>query len=236
MFATPETQLYKNQYDALFESTEKNPYLTASTRASKNKALKTVDKRIIAAINEVKAKTDSLNSTVNTTLVNQNTKIGPLDSDPDLYNEFQNAGYKSLADGIVKVSKKVGDASKNTVFFFQKVNSSTIFPEIFIPFDMHILNVTARFSEADNDKSQFTDDIIIQLQHTDKAAPTGFTTFKTVTIPVTNNTADSFVSEDFEQDLPSGIMKARVTQFPDGLKNLNIVVTVTKINLLKEND
>lgn len=230
MFATPETQLYKNQYDALFESTEKNPYLTASTRASKNKALKTNDKRIIAAINEVKAKTDSLNSTVNTTLVNQNIKIGPLDSDPDLYNEFQNAGYTSLADGIVKVSKKVGDASKNIVFVIQKVNSSTIFPEIFIPFDMHILNVTARFSEADNDKTQFTDDIIIQLQHTDKADPTGFATFKTVTIPVTNNNADSFVSEDFEQDLSSGIMKAKVTQFPDGLKNLNIVVTVTKNN------
>jgi len=234
MFATPETQLYKNQYDALFESTEKNPYLTASTRASKNKALKTVDKRIIAAINEVKAKTDSLNSTVNTTLVNQNTKIGPLDSDPDLYNEFQEAGYTSLADGIVKLNKKVGDASKNIVFVIQKVNSSTVFPEVFIPFDMHVINVTARFSEADNDKSQFTDDIIIQLQHTDKAAPTEFTTFKTVTIPVansvTNNAAESFVSEDFEQDLPSGIMKARVTQFPDGLKNLNIVVTVTKIN------
>lgn len=229
MFATPETQLYKNQYDSLFESTEKNPYLTPSARASKNKALKTEDKRIIAAINEVKAKTDSLNSTVNTTLINQNTKIGPLDSDPDLYNEFQNAGYTSLADGIVKVSKKVGDASKNIVFVIQKVNSSTVFPEIFIPFDMHVINVTARFSEADNDKSQFTDDIIIQLQHTDKAAPTGFATFKTVTIPVTNNAA-SFVSEDFEQDLPSGIMKARVTQFPDGLKNLNIVVTVTKNN------
>jgi DNA/RNA endonuclease G (NUC1) len=45
MFATPETQLYKNQYDALFESTEKNPYLTASTRASRNKALKTEKKR-----------------------------------------------------------------------------------------------------------------------------------------------------------------------------------------------
>lgn len=226
MFATPETQLFKNQYDALFETTENNPYLKASTRASKNKALKTSDKKIIGAINENKTKIDSLDATVMTSLVNQNNKIGNLDGDPILASAFQATGYTSLADGLIKLHEKTGTMPKNIIFVFPKINDSTIFPEIYIPFEMHLTNVIARFSEIDNNVADLNTDVIIQLQHTVNTNPTGFTTFKEVTIPVTQG--DSFVSEDFVQDLPSGIVKARIAQFPDGIKNLNIVVTATK--------
>ena len=225
MFTTPETQLFKDQYDILYELTDKNPYLKYSSRASKNKALKTSDKRIIMAINENKAAIDSLSSTTITRLVNQDGKIGNLDGDPQLNADFQATGYSSLADGLIKLHAKSATETKNIFFIFPKVIATTNMPEIYVPLNLHIISIYARYSEIDNSMGSINQDIKIELQHTIKENPTSFITFKEIVIP----TGQSFVSEDFETDLPIGVMKAVVTQMPSaGIQNLNITVTSTE--------
>jgi len=241
MFATPESQLYKNQYDSLFEDTEKNPYLKSSKVASKNKALKFKDdtgkkvKNVVNAINANKEAIDALTNTTVTQLASQNTKIGNLDGDPELYEAFQATGYSNLAEGIINLHEKTTTDVKNIVFVFPKVNTSTIFPELYIPFDMHLENVTVRFSVEDNQEMEtFTNNIKVVLQHTSNDNPTEFTTFKEVVMENTNQ--NSFISVNFTEDdeirdLPAGIMKARITEFPDNIKNVNIVVSATKANI-----
>jgi hypothetical protein len=225
MFTTPVTQLYKSQYDILFESTEPNTYLTASSRASKNKALKTSDKRIIAAINELKSSIDSLSATTISTINKQNGIIGNISGDPELYAAFSAMGYDSIADGLIKINTKVGKNEKQIVFVFPKINQSTVFPEIFIPYGIHITSATARFSTVDNDLESITSDIKIGLRHTNNDDPTDFQLFKELTIPIGSST----ITEEFEEDLQSGIIKASFIEYPDGLKNVNIVITCTKI-------
>ena len=226
MFTTPETQLFKSQYDILFETTETNPYLKASARASKNKALKTSDKRIIQAINENKSRIDSINSTVISTLNAQNAIIGNQLGDPNLKAAFDATGYANLSDGIIKLDTKTGKMEKQIMFVFPKVNTSTVWPELYIPFDMTILSVAARFSELDNTIANISNDIKIVLQHTDNANPTNFTTFKEVSIAV----GQSFVSETLNTtiDLPSGLIKAVIQDAPENLKNINVAVIATK--------
>lgn len=226
MFTTPETQLFKSQYDILFETTETNPYLKASNRASKNKALKTSDKRIIQAINENKTRIDSINSTVISTLNAQNAIIGDQLGDADLKAAFDATGYTSLSDGIINLYTKTGKMEKQFMFVFPKVNTSTVWPELYIPFDMTILSVAARFSEIDNTVSNITNDIKIVLQHTDNASPTSFTTFKEVSIKA----GESFVSETLDTaiDLSSGLVKTVIQDAPENLKNINVVVIATK--------
>ena len=226
MFTTPETQLFKSQYDILFETTEKNPYLKASSRASKNKALKTSDKRIIQAINENKTRIDSINSTVISTLNAQNAIIGDQLGDAELKAAFDATGYASLSEGIIKLNTKTGKMEKQLMFIFPKVTTSTVWPELYIPFNMTILSVAARFSEIDNIVADITNDIKFVLQHTDNKNPTNFTTFKEVSIAV----GQSFVSETLSTaiDLPSGLIKAVIQGAPENLKNINVVVIATK--------
>ena len=225
MFTTPETQLYKSQYDMLYESTEANPYLKYSSRASKNKALKTSDKRIIQAINENKASIDSLSSTLTTGLISQNAKIGNLDGDATLNAAFQATGFNSLADGIIKLHEKATAETKNIYFIYPKIISTTNFPEIYVPMELHAVSATARYSVIDNSLSNISQDIKIELQHTSKDNPDAFTTFKELTIPV----GLSSVSEELDIDLPVGIMRAKILEFPStGLKNVSIVVTSTE--------
>ena len=225
MFTSPETQLFKDQYDALFESTETNPYLKYSARASKNKALKTSDKRIIMAINENKASIDSLNATVSTTLVSQNNKIGNLDGDAQLNADFQATGYASLADGLIKLHAKSATETKNIFFVFPKVISTTGMPELYVPLNLHVINITARYSELDNNMVNINEDIKVELQHTSKENPTSFVTFKEIVIPA----GQSLTTVECDEDIPSGIMKAVVKEYPEGgIYNLSVVVTSTE--------
>ena len=226
MFTTPETQLYKSQYDMLYESTEPNPYLKYSSRASKNKALKTSDKRIIQAINENKSSIDKLSATMTTGLISQNAKIGNLDGDKDLYDAFQATGFDSLADGIIKLHEKASTETKNIYFVYPKLISTTNFPEIYVPMDLHVVAVTARYSEIDNNISSIDQDIKIELQHTSKENPMAFSPFKEIIIPV----GQSLASEECDIDIPKGIMKAVIKEYPAaGIFNLSVVVTSTTI-------
>ena len=225
MFATPETQLFKNQYDILFVDTQDNPYLKSASRESKNKALKTSDKRIIKAINEIKAKADSVESTTNSFIAFTNNIIGDHAGDADLHNNFVNTGYQNLTEAVIGINSKVKDITKEIVFLIPKINSSIVSPEIAVPFDCTIKKVLARYSTDDNVVSNITSDIVIALQHTDNADTTAFSTFKTITITPGNSIQVDNV-DDYA--FTNGFMKAKVVSCPVGLKNLNVVVTFVK--------
>ena len=225
MFATPETQLFKNQYDILFVDTQDNPYLKSASRESKNKALKTSDKRIIKAINEIKAKADSVESTTNSFIAFTNNIIGDHAGDADLHNNFVNTGYHNLTEAVIGINSKVKDITKEIVFLIPKINSSIVSPEIAVPFDCTIKKVLARYSTDDNVVSNITSDIVIALQHTDNADTTAFSTFKTITITPGNSIQVDNV-DDYA--FTNGFMKAKVVSCPVGLKNLNVVVTFVK--------
>ena len=224
MFATPQTQLFKNQYDALYVDTKDNPYLPASSRASKNKALKTSDKKIIGAINENKASVDALNATTLTTIASMNNKIGNLDGDANLNAAFQATGYPNIAQGIIGLHEKATSNTKNVYFVFPKIISTTSFPELYIPFDMKVVAISARYSELDNNITDIDTDIMIELQHTIKESPTTFNAVESVTIPV--GSSYNF-NNDLNINLNAGILKAVVSGYPGiGLKNLNVVVSL----------
>ena len=225
MFATPETQLFKNQYDILFVDTQDNPYLKSASRESKNKALKTSDKRIIKAINEIKAKADSVEASTNSFIAFTNNIIGDHAGDADLHNNFVNTGYQNLTEAVIGINSKVKDITKEIVFLIPKINSSTVSPEIAVPFDCTIKKVLARYSTDDNVVSNITSDIVIALQHTDNADTTAFSTFKTITITPGNSIQVDNV-DDYA--FTNGFMKAKVVSCPVGLKNLNVVVTFVK--------
>jgi len=84
-----ESELNKLQYDILYNSTDENEYLTSSPVESLNKALKTENKRIILAINEILRNTQSALDATNEFKIRFNSIIGNEIADPTLLANLQ---------------------------------------------------------------------------------------------------------------------------------------------------
>ena len=108
-FSTPTSKLYENQYDALVEKTDLNPYMKYSKRASSNKALNTKRKDAVGAINELLAAQQGLQTTTVTALQKINGVVGDHSADPQLKKDFDATGYQNLTEGIIDLKNTQAD-------------------------------------------------------------------------------------------------------------------------------
>lgn len=231
-FTNPVTDMYKNQYDNLFETTAQNPYLKYSRKASKNKALNTTSKGVIPAINELKTSSDTINTTLINGLAAQNKYLGDFANDKELYNSFKGTGYKSIADGVIALKEEADNAkaaiestTKEIVFVFPKVSTTTIFTEIYVPFKYKITKMDAHVSNVDNNRSLPNSEIGFTLQHKSNDSIT-FDDIQSLEIA----SGDSFATISFSNPIekPEGVLKVKIDKYPKELKNLSIIVTVSK--------
>ena len=203
-FTNPVTDMYKNQYDNLYETTEKNPYLKKSAKASKNKALNTTKKGVIPAINELKSGADTMKKT----------------------------GYKSIADGVIALKEEADTAkaaiestTKEIVFVFPKISTTTIFTEIYVPFKYKILKIDAHVSNVDNKRATTGTEVSFTLQHKSNESIT-FDDIQSLEIASADTFASISLAEPIEK--PEGVLKVTINKYPKELKNLSVIVTVSK--------
>ena len=232
-FTTPKINLQKNQYDNLFESTSDNPYLTKSAKASKNKSLNTTSKSIIPAINELKKSSDSLSKTLTNGLAAQNNYLGDFAKDATLLKNFKATGYKSIADGVIalkedsdKAKSALSQTTKEIVFVFPKVTTTTVFTEIYIPFKSKIQSIDASCSSVDNKNRNSADaEILFTLQHKDNGSAT-FDAIQSLSIAK----GSTYTTTSFTDPVAinEGILKLYINKAPKELKNFSVIVTVIK--------
>ena len=231
-FTNPVTDMYKNQYDNLYETTEKNPYLKKSAKASKNKALNTTKKGVIPAINELKSGADTMNKTLINGLAAQNNYLGDFANDQTLYDSFKKTGYKSIADGVIALKKEADTAkaaientTKEIVFVFPKISTTTIFTEIYVPFKYKILKIDAHVSNVDNKRATTGTEVSFTLQHKSNESIT-FDDIQSLEIASADTFASISLAEPIEK--PEGVLKVTINKYPKELKNLSVIVTVSK--------
>lgn len=228
-FINPKTQLYRYQSDILWETTKTNPYLKSSRKPSRNKALDTSNKNVIKAINEVNTYSKNLSRTLTNGLAAQNTYIGDFSNNKDLYDSFKQTGYNSLGEAVVELNKstdKLKADTKEIVFVFPKVTTDTVNPEILVPFKGKILKIDAKISNVDNpSREDETDEVKLTLKHTSKDG----TTFEDITsLTIGIDTTYSAAVLDTPVGINNDVLKVSVDQAPVGLKNLSVIVTVSK--------
>ena len=105
-YVVSEDDLYKLQWDALYESTENNPYLPYKTSASLNKSLLTNNKRIIKAINEILEIAETANQSVVDFASRFNSIIGDEMADPTLLENLRSID-ENFFKAIVKVHHEI---------------------------------------------------------------------------------------------------------------------------------
>lgn len=106
-YVTTEDDLFKLQWDALYESIENNPYLPYKTN-SLNKSLTTTNKRIIKAINEVNDSASNSKELVDSFVARFNNVIGDETADPNLFNELKKIDT-NFFKAIVTINNKLSD-------------------------------------------------------------------------------------------------------------------------------
>lgn len=115
VMALTAQEIKKLQYDILYTSTENNGYLQPSDVEILNKALKTTNKRVVNAINEVLSKANTSLNTITNFRDRFNDVMGNEIADPDLKtnllkigNNVQDAIYK-LYDRELNLEKQFKD-------------------------------------------------------------------------------------------------------------------------------
>jgi hypothetical protein len=83
------TDLYDLQFDALWQDTGVNPQLAPSAVPSLDKSLKTTNKRVIKAINEIREAVASNNQTVSTIGANVKSALGDVENSPEKLADIQ---------------------------------------------------------------------------------------------------------------------------------------------------
>lgn len=107
-----EDDLFKLQWDALYESTENNPYLPYKTSATLNKSLLTNNKRVIKAINEILEKAETASQTVIDFSSRFNNIMGDEMSDPTLLANLREID-ENFFKAIVKIYNDLKSGSAN---------------------------------------------------------------------------------------------------------------------------
>lgn len=233
-FSTPTSKLYENQYDALVEKTDLNPYMTASKRASSNKALNTKRKDVVGAVNELMAAQQGLQTTTVTALQKINGVVGDHSADPQLKKDFDATGYKNLTEGIINlkntqtnalddVKKLIQTITKDVCFVYPKMAENSVSLEQFIPYKGKITRVVARCSKIDNAAPR-SGKINVVLQHASKDAIV-FNNIQNIVL----DDGEYFVEYDLSSDpvdIDNEILKVLLVKFPRNLINFNIVATI----------
>lgn len=126
-------------------------------------------------------------------------------------------------DEIITVPKQV-------VFCFPKINSSTIEPEIFIPFEGKVVSIDASFSTVDNPGyKDNTDDIVLGFHHK-KLTSDFFIKNSTITIQAGNFNIHQNLSASLA--IKEELLKITLDSYPSGIKNLNVIVNmITEIKI-----
>lgn len=233
-FSTPTSKLYENQYDALVEKTDLNPYMKYSKRASSNKALNTKRKDAVGAINELLAAQQGLQTTTVTSLQKINGVVGDHSTDPQLKKDFDATGYKNLTEGIIDlkntqadvledVKKIVQTITKDVCFVYPKMAENSVSLEQYIPFKGKLTRVIARCSKIDNAAPR-SGKINVVLQHASKDNVV-FNNIQNIVL----NDGEYFVEYDLSDnpvELDNEILKVLLVKFPKSLINFNIVATI----------
>lgn len=159
------------QSDVLIETTANNPNFKTSKVASKNTALKTSDKRVVGAVNELADKQDTIQLSVKNSINKQFEIIGDVISKPKLADNLK-AVSDNLINAVIKcdnnitlIKKDAATIEKQICFVVPRVNKTTKSPEIYFPFYGTLNRIVASVSSQCANRSEEDAAIPLSLQY-----------------------------------------------------------------------